>query len=159
MVRSKWSREGDSVIDAAVSRRQTSNELYIQSKETFMTDIKRSLVAKAFDMQKMPFTAKLLTMDELKEWVASRRAAGRAINVETCEVKFWPSNFTDPYDINAYKAQDVRQIHYFVRDGESCGWIHLDELPHEKIKALKARLVTQPCGRPEGTAWEDDLPF
>ena len=38
------------------------------------------------ELNAMPWTASLMTTDELFEWLASRKGAARVIDIESCEL-------------------------------------------------------------------------
>jgi hypothetical protein len=54
------------------------------------------------EMQCMPWTRHLKKADELQRWVASRKEAGRVINIETCELGRWYA-----YDCDVYGVRDL----------------------------------------------------
>jgi hypothetical protein len=60
------------------------------------------------ELHAMPCTRDLMTAEELSDWIASRGAAGRAIDIETCELGCWAA-----YDCDPYGACDLRG----TRDG------------------------------------------
>jgi hypothetical protein len=93
----------------------------------------------------MPWTRDERTNDELREWLASRREAGRKINVATCELGWWYANDLDPYDVlkalgELPKDRWVVGGNHFVRTPESCGWVSEDDLPELQSKALHDRI-------------------
>ena len=51
------------------------------------------------ELNAMPWTASLMTTDELFEWLANRREAARAIDIEIAELSQWKSCFADPYGV------------------------------------------------------------
>ena len=58
------------------------------------------------EMSRMPWTRHLATDKEIHEWLASRKAAGEAIDIETCELGNWYINEAgDPYDLPASCAR------------------------------------------------------
>ena len=70
-----------------------------------------------------------LTMDEFRNWVARRKAAGTTIDIETCELGWWYGEVFDPYGLLVALGElpdEMRQVcrHHFVRSPESDGWIH-----------------------------------
>jgi hypothetical protein len=44
----------------------------------------------------LPWTSADLSTEEFKQWVASRKEAGRVINIETCELGRWHAHDCDP---------------------------------------------------------------
>jgi hypothetical protein len=40
----------------------------------------------------MPWSRTQFTHDQLREWLASRKEAGKSINIETCEIGCWYAN-------------------------------------------------------------------
>jgi hypothetical protein len=51
------------------------------------------------EVARMPWLRGLMTREELVAWLASRKEAGRAIDIETCELGKWPADDCDPYGI------------------------------------------------------------
>jgi hypothetical protein len=51
------------------------------------------------EINRMPWTRSLMTDAELQAWVASRKEAGAAIDIETCEHARWRYDL-DPYEVN-----------------------------------------------------------
>jgi hypothetical protein len=98
-----------------------------------------------------------ITMDEFRDWVASRKAAAATIDIETCELGWWYGEVLDPYDLLLAQGElpeEVRQIgrNYFVRSPDSGGWVNEHDLSRAQVKAMHARFE-----RGDGQ-WED-LPF
>lgn len=94
------------------------------------------------EMQRLPWTRDLMTNDELQRWVASRKVAGLAIDIETCELGSWKANDFDPYGANPNLDEEIMDqigTNRFVRSPESCGWVCQDDLPVKKVEALYAR--------------------
>jgi hypothetical protein len=93
------------------------------------------------EIQRMPWTRHLMTEDELQRWVASRKEAGRIIDIETCELGKWYA-----YDCDVYGVRDLppemRQVgtNRYVRLPESNGWINEEDLPVEKFRAMYDRI-------------------
>jgi hypothetical protein len=82
-------------------------------------------------------------LEQFEQWIASRKEAGRAIDIETCEVDRWAILDVDPYGILEARGEDpYTQVGkgLWVRSPESHGWIFVDDLPPEKWKALSRRL-------------------
>ena len=71
------------------------------------------------ELNAMPWTAILMTTDELFEWLANRKEAARAIDIETCER--WKSCADDPYGVLG--SNEDAGTRWFVRSPESRGWI------------------------------------
>jgi hypothetical protein len=90
----------------------------------------------------MPWTRHLMTKEELAEWVASRTVAGRAIDIETCELGRWGAYDLDPYGVDPDLPEELRQIgtNRFVRSPESRGWVWEGDLPAAKGHAMYARI-------------------
>ena len=92
-------------------------------------------------LQQMPWTRHLMTKDELQRWVASRKEAGRVIDIETCELGRWGA-----YDCDVYGVRDLppemQQIgtNRYVRSPTSNGWINEEDLPVEKAHAMYVRI-------------------
>ena len=74
------------------------------------------------ELHAMPWTASLMTTDELFEWLASRKGAARNIDIESCELGQWRSSAADPYGVLEMSSEDS-SAKWFVRSPESCGWI------------------------------------
>jgi len=99
------------------------------------------------EMQCMPWTRDLMTLEQFEQWIASREEAGSAIDIETCELGRWAALDTDPYGIRTPRGEEpYEQIgtNHWVRSPESRGWIWEGDLPPEKVKALNDRLVRAP---------------
>jgi hypothetical protein len=95
------------------------------------------------EMQDMPWTHDLMTLEQFEQWYASRKEAGRAIDIETCEVEHWFILDVDPYGIQEARGKEpYTQVGkgLWVRSPESRGWIFADDLPSEKFRALFRRL-------------------
>ena len=77
-----------------------------------------------------------------EEFLASRVAAGWAIDIETCEVLIRSAYTLDPYGVEPDLPPELRQIgsYYFVRSAESDGWVCEYDLPEDKDRALHARI-------------------
>jgi hypothetical protein len=78
-------------------------------------------------LQAMPWTREQMSEQELRRWFASRQEAGRAIDVETCEIGCWFAKDCEPYGIlemlGEFSEDTVVQIsrNRFVRSPESNG--------------------------------------
>ena len=90
-----------------------------------------------------------------EEFLASREAAGRLIDVETCEIQWWYAQTLDPYGVERDLPAELRLVgrSYFVRSAESDGWVSLYDLPKDKARALHARIERGDVGS------MNDLPF
>jgi hypothetical protein len=93
------------------------------------------------EMQRMPWTRHLKKADELQRWFASRKEAGRVIDIETCELGRWGA-----YDCDVYGVRDLppemQQIgaNRYVRSPTSDGWINEEDMPVEKVHAMYDRI-------------------
>ena len=95
------------------------------------------------EMHVMPWTHDLMTLEEFEQWVASRPEAGRAIDIETCELGRWAALELDPYGIREARGEEpYPQVgtNRFVRSPESRGWVWEGDLPTEKAKAMYDRI-------------------
>ena len=92
-------------------------------------------------LQRMPWTRHLMTNEELSDWIASREAAGRAIDIETCELGRWAAYEADPYGI-CDLSPEMRQVgtNRFVRSPESRGLVSEDDLPAAKCATMYERI-------------------
>src|SRR5262249_15551570 len=91
----------------------------------------------------MPLTRDSKTYDQLRDWLASRKEAGRQIDIATCEVEWWYAQVLDPYGIREMLGEEVYyQVgrDYFVRSPESNRWIWEGDLPADKAKAMRERI-------------------
>ena len=90
------------------------------------------------ELNAMPWTASLMTTDELFEWLANRREAARAIDIEYCRAGQWKSCFADPYGVLGVSSADLG-AKWFVRSPDSRGWISESDLPADKQQAVMDR--------------------
>ena len=89
------------------------------------------------------------------DWLDSREEAGKAIDIETCEICSQKAYDADPYgllDARSELLPAMRQVgtNRYVRSPTSNGWVHESDLPEEKIRALYERLRAKeaaPAGR------------
>jgi hypothetical protein len=93
----------------------------------------------------LPWSRDKFDLEFLRQWLASRKVAGRAIDIETCELGRWKSNDCDPYGIREILGElpeEAYQIgtNRFVRSSKSHGWICEDDLPPEKVTAMYERI-------------------
>ena len=92
------------------------------------------------ELNAMPWTASLMTTDELFEWLASRKGAARNIDIEFCELGQWRSSAADPYGVLEMSSEDF-SAKWFVRSPESCGWIAASDLPGKYESMLMGRVA------------------
>ena len=104
-------------------------------------------------LQAMPWTRDLMTDEELRAWRASRKEAGRVIDIETCEIERWYANANgDPYGIGEMLGEEdhldkgYTDKFDFVRSPDSNGWVCIVDLPHEKGVALYDRIHRDRAG-------------
>jgi hypothetical protein len=83
---------------------------------------------------------------KVKEFRLNRQAAGRLIDIETCELFRMSACDDDPYDIKLapYPQWGTNR---FVRSQDSDGWIHEGDLPVEKGRAMYARIERECVAR------------
>jgi hypothetical protein len=97
----------------------------------------------------MPWTRDQFTNNELPLWLASRKVAGKQIDIESCEIGWWYVNDADVYgireELNEPPSEEESQYGRcrFVRSPQSDGWVSEYDLPPEKQDALYARLERQ----------------
>lgn len=98
-------------------------------------------------LQAMPWTRDLMTDEEMRAWRASRKEAGRVIDIETCEIDRWHANANgDPYGIGEMLGEEdhldkgYTDRFTFVRSPDSNGWVGEWDLSHEKGVALYDRI-------------------
>ena len=99
------------------------------------------------EMSRMPWTRYQMTDRELRQWLAGRQEAGRAINIQACEIGCWYVNELDEYGILKQLGElhpelvDVSINNWnFVRSSESNGWVSEGDLPIAKALALFDRI-------------------
>jgi hypothetical protein len=99
------------------------------------------------EMGRMPWTSDLMTSEEFRQWIASRKAAGREVDIETCELGRWYAYDADPYccDDNTTLNEEMRQVgtNRFVRTPESRGWVHEGDLPLASVEAMYQRITRE----------------
>jgi hypothetical protein len=90
----------------------------------------------------MPWTRDQMTPEEMQEWVASRKEAGRQIDIATCELGRWYAYDADPYGADPDLPEEMQQVgtNRFVRSPESRGWVCEDDLPLDKVEAMYDRI-------------------
>ena len=94
------------------------------------------------ELNAMPWTASLMTPDELFEWLASRKEAARAIDIKSCELDQWKSCAANPYGVLDWSSEDFG-TKWFVRTPESRGWIAAVDLPGDKYESMMDRVAQQ----------------
>ena len=89
-----------------------------------------------------------------EEFLANRKAAGRVIDVETCDIVEWWVPTMDPYGIKPDLPDEMHQIGRltFVQSAESDGPVCQYDLPEDKRRALCARIE-------RGVEQEEKLPW
>ncbi len=93
-------------------------------------------------MHAMPWTRDQLTKEELQPWLASRKAVGAKIDIETCELGRWAACDCDPYGVRPDLPEEMQQVgtNRFVRSPESIGWVNEEDLPLAKVNAMYDRI-------------------
>jgi hypothetical protein len=83
---------------------------------------------------------------KVEEFHANRQAAGRLIDIETCELFRMPACDDDPYGIKLvpYPQWGTNR---FVGSEDSDGWIHEADLPVEKARAMYDRIWRERVAR------------
>lgn len=96
------------------------------------------------ELRCMTWTRNPMTREEPETWVATRKAAGRTIDIATCEFGRWPAYDAAPYGVRELHPE-MRQIgtNRFVRSPESRGWVWEGDLPSQKIKAMYDRIARE----------------
>ncbi len=98
------------------------------------------------ELSRMPWTRELMAPEELKDWVATRPAAGLAIDIETCGLGCWAAYDADPYGVRGDDLSDeMKQVgtNRWVRSPESRGWVHEGDLPSQKAAAMYDRITRE----------------
>lgn len=98
------------------------------------------------DLHAMPWSALMMTSDELRQWLASREEAGRLIDIETCEFGWWYADVCDPYGVRELLGEETCDTigrNRFVRSPDSGGWVDVGDLPPEKAKAMDDRIYRE----------------
>jgi len=86
--------------------------------------------------------------DELKQWLAERKEAGKAIDVATCEITWTYGQILDPDGVREVVPEEYQVGRLvFVRSPESGGWVSLYNRPTESAIPLHQRIDRQ--GIPE----------
>jgi hypothetical protein len=73
-------------------------------------------------------------------FLANRKAAGRLIDPETCDIGEWCVDLADPYGVNRPPPAECIGRITFVASAESGGWVLVEDLPDDKQRALHARI-------------------
>ena len=74
-----------------------------------------------------------------EEFLANRKAAGLAIDVETCDIAEWYARIVDPYGVDPDSDPCVGKT-LFVASLLSDGWVYAGDLPEDQRRALHARI-------------------
>jgi hypothetical protein len=98
----------------------------------------------------MPWTSDQFSDEECRQWMASRKEAGRKIDPETCELAWWYVNEYDPYGLRRVVQPDLSDEWYeansqygrsrWVRSPESGGWVNEEDLSVEQYVAIQNRI-------------------
>jgi hypothetical protein len=93
------------------------------------------------ELEAMPWTRDLMPRKALEAWLANRKEAGRAFDIETCELGRWYAYDLDPYGVSQLSPEE-QQIgkNRFVRSSESRGWVHESDLPSDKFNEMYDRI-------------------
>jgi hypothetical protein len=74
------------------------------------------------EITRLPGTKELMTEEEFNQWRATRKAAGEAIDIETCELAVWHADdAADPYGRDDDREWYQAGKHEWVRSPESRG--------------------------------------
>jgi len=94
------------------------------------------------EISRLPWTRDLMTDDEFQHWVSTRKEAGRAIDIETCELGRWAAYDADPYGAQPDLPEEMKQVgtNRFVRSPESRGWVWEGDLPSASVQAMYERI-------------------
>ena len=87
-----------------------------------------------------------------EEFLANRKAAGRVIDPETCDIAQWYVDLADPYGVSSPPPAECIGRVTFVASAESDGWVLVEDLPEDKARALHDRIE-------RGVEQEEDLPW
>jgi hypothetical protein len=82
-----------------------------------------------------------MTAQEIENWLAIRKEAGRHIDPETAEVEWIYALTLDPYGIYPELPEEYRQVgrEYFARSPGSDVWVQFGDLPEATRAALWKR--------------------
>jgi hypothetical protein len=101
------------------------------------------------EIKNMPTNSRLLTQQEIKAWIASRKEAGAKIDIGSAELNGWRPPVDDPYDVGRRKPWDAQRHynesieempHFFVRGPQSRGWVWQGDLSDDKRAIMQARI-------------------
>jgi hypothetical protein len=115
-----------------------------EALDELMEEVSNNLTAE--EMQDMPWGSENLTTIEFLYWYASRKAAGKTIDVKTCEISVWHCHWHDVYglldrlNLIPDNYSDCIGKEVFVRAPGSNGWVAIDDLPSTIAKKLKVRM-------------------
>jgi hypothetical protein len=94
-------------------------------------DVRKQALAPE-ELNDMPFSAHLMTADELRIWKEGRIEAGAHIDFQKCEVEYWQIDYFDPYGLAGYlgDSQEYRECawEWFVRSPGTGGWINYHDV-------------------------------
>jgi hypothetical protein len=79
-----------------------------------------------------------MNKQEQAQFLEGRKAAGRRIDAETCEVGRSYGRLGDPYGLGL-PVRGFWGDTTYVRSAESDGWVCMDDLPPERVSALRDR--------------------
>jgi hypothetical protein len=98
----------------------------------------------------MPWSRHEMTPEQLRKWLASRKEAGKLIDIETCEIGCWYADANrDEYGIREMLGErgDSEDGYIdkfnFVRSPDSDGWVCEGDLPPAKGKAMYDRIYRE----------------
>ena len=81
------------------------------------------------------------TNTELQQWLTERKEAGKAIDVETCEIFWMHTEVLDPYGVHPVPPEmSCVGRSYFVRNKRGDTWVCTSDLPGDKLDALWKRI-------------------
>jgi hypothetical protein len=94
------------------------------------------------EMDRMPWTRGLMSEAEFRKWLASRKQAGDAIDIGSCELGGWYTYAEIPYLADPDVPDPYPQVgsNRYVRSTESRGWVWEGDLPPEKVSAMYERI-------------------
>jgi hypothetical protein len=99
------------------------------------------------EINALPFTNDRMPLDEFMQWVETRKDAGAAIDIATCEIASFPINRCNPYWIPGHQERypDCYDagLDLYVRGLDSHGWISEDDLPSAKYDAVRKRYAAE----------------
>jgi hypothetical protein len=110
------------------------------------------------EMLTLPWNNDLLTEQEFKAWVASRKDAAKTIDIAACELGMWYVFDADPYGdpdgvrdrcgelLEGTQQDEMKEVmkqvrtNHFVRGPQSDGWVSEDDLSEQQVKAMYDRI-------------------